>query len=110
MKSGVKLIDCSGNIVATACVIDEGDHYGGTIDLRHSPAMLRTLFDEFEEIVSGQMLSFLDEIQAKISSLGIKVVLDDGMEAFVKDLQVYPSTGDVSFMLAEAPTLERNLS
>jgi hypothetical protein len=49
------------------------------------------------------MFSFLDEIQEKIGSLTIKAVFDDGCEAPVKDLQVFPSTGEVSFKLAEVP-------
>jgi hypothetical protein len=47
------------------------------------------------------MLSFLDEIQEEIGSLPIKVVFDDGYESPVKDLQVFPSTDDVSFKLAD---------
>jgi hypothetical protein len=100
----VKLIDSSRNVLATAQVADEGDHFGGTIDFRSMPASLRSLFDEFEEIVNGQMFSFLDEIQGKIGSLCVKVVFENGHEAPVKDLQVFPSTGEISFRLAEAPS------
>ncbi len=100
----VQLIDPSRNLLAIAQVADEGAYYGGTIDLRSTPANLRALFEEFEEIVNGQMFSFLDEIQEKIGSLSIKVVFDPAHEVDVKDLQVFPSTGDVSFKLAEGPT------
>jgi hypothetical protein len=95
-------MDRSGNVLAIAQVAQEGDGYGGTIDLRCTPGHLRALFDEFEEIVNGQMFSFLDELQEKIASLPIKAVFDNGREAAVKDLQVFPSTGDVSFKLEEA--------
>jgi hypothetical protein len=87
-------------VLATAEVADEVGYYGGTIDLQLTPAHLRALFEEFEEIVNGQMFVFLDEIQKKIGSLPIKVVFDDGCEVCVEDLQVFPSTGDVSFRLA----------
>ena len=100
----VKLIDRSRSVLAVAHVADEGDHYGGTIDLLGTPANLRTLFDEFEEIVNGQMFSFLDEIQEKIASVSVKAVFENGREVEVKDLQVFPSTGDVSFRLAEVPS------
>ena len=99
----VKLIDQSRNVLATARVVNEGDRYGGTIDLRYAPPVLRRPFAEFEEIVNGQMFSFLDEIEEKIGALPIKAVFESGKEVPVKDLQVYPSTGSVSFKLAEVP-------
>jgi hypothetical protein len=88
-------------VLAVAQVVEQADRCEGTIDLRSTPAPLRALFDEFEEIVNGQMFSFLDEIQAKIASLSIRAVFDNDREALVKELQVFPSTGDVSFKLAE---------
>jgi hypothetical protein len=97
----VKLIDPSGKVVATAQVADEGAFYGGTIDLRETPPNLRALFEAFEEIVNGQMFALLDDIQERIGALSLKAVFDSGQEAYVKDLQVFPSTGDVSFKLAE---------
>ncbi|MBX9677979.1 MAG: hypothetical protein K2X38_04385 [Gemmataceae bacterium] len=100
----VRLIDQSRTVLATAQVADEGDHYGGTINLRLTPANLRALFDEFEEIVNGQMFVFLDDIQEKIGALPIKAVFDDESEVYVKDLQVFPSTGDVSFKLVGVPS------
>lgn len=100
----VKLIDHARNVLATAQVAEEEDHYGGTIDLCCTPAGLRALFEEFEETVNGQMFSFLDEIEDKIAALAIRVAFDNGQEAAVKDLQVYPSTGAFSFRLAEAPS------
>src|SRR5262249_11705280 len=92
----------SGNVFAVARVADQGDHYAGAIDLRDLPASLRHLFEEFEEIVNGQLFSYLDAIQERIDALAIRAVFEDGSEVAVNDLQVYPSTGDVSFKLAEA--------
>ncbi len=100
----VRLIDASRTVLATARVADEGEHFGGTVDLRATPPPLRAQFEEFEDIVNGQMFAFLDDIQTKLDALAIKVVFDDGSEAAVKDLQVFPSTGDVSFRLAGAPS------
>jgi hypothetical protein len=97
----VQLIDESRNVLARAEVTDEGEYYGGTIDLACTPPRVRLLFEEFEEIVNGQMFSFLDAIQERVGALAIKVVFDDGCEAQVKDLQVFPSAGEVSFKLAE---------
>lgn len=103
----VKLIDAAGNVWAVAQVAEDGDHFGGGIDLAGVPTDVRSLFDEFEEIVNGQMLSFLDEIQTKIAALPIKAALANGQEMAIKDLQVFPSTGDISFKLAEIPVLSR---
>jgi hypothetical protein len=97
-------------VLATTQVADQGGYFGGTIDLRSTPAHLRALFEEFEEIVNGQMFVFLDEIQAKIGSLPIKAVFDDGFEVYVKDLQVFPSTGDISFRLAGVPSQTARLA
>jgi len=98
----VRLVDPSRTVLAEARVTDEGSYYGGTIDLCWTPPEPRALFDEFEEIVNGQMFAFLDAVQAKIEALHLKVVFDDGREEGIKDLQVFPSTGAVSFRLARA--------
>src|SRR3954453_12477178 len=97
----VKLVDQFRSIVATADVADEGANYGGAIDLTSTPAGVRALFEEFEEIVNGQMFAFLDEVQERIAALRLKAVFDSGRAECIKDLQVFPSTGDVSFKLAE---------
>ena len=106
----VELIDQSGKVVATAQVADEGAYYGGTIDLSRTPASLRALFEEFEEIVNGQMFAFLDDIRERIGSLSIKAAFDTGHEVYMTDLQVFPSTGDVSFKLAEVFTRSASLT
>ena len=99
----VRLIDRSRAVLAVARVADEGGYFGGTIDLRSAPSELRALFEEFEEIVNGQMFVFLDEIQEKLGALAIRAVFEDGSEVNIKDLQVFPSTGDVSFRLGGVP-------
>lgn len=99
----VSLIDAAGNPVAAAQVADEGGYFGGAADLGATPPNLRALFDDFEECVSGQMFSRVDEVQGKIAAFGIRAVFDDGAEVGVKDLQVFPSTGDISFRAATTP-------
>jgi hypothetical protein len=93
----VTIVDRSGNVVATGDVSLEGDHFGGTIDLRTTPPALRALFDDFEECVNGQMFSFLDDIEDKIRGFGLKAIFDSGQEVRVDHVQVFPSTGAVSF-------------
>lgn len=98
-------------MVAVAHVTEQGGHYEGAIDLTQTPPRVRALFEEFEEIVNGQMFSFLDEIEDKIAVLSLKAVLDNnGSEVLVKELQVYPGTGDVSFKLAEVPATSAKLA
>ena len=99
----IKLLDSTGKCWAIATVTDEGSHFGGTVDLHEAPAKLRVLFNEFDECVNGQMFSFLDDIEAKIAAHGIRVQLDDGFEAAIDNLQVFPSTGDISFKLVGSP-------
>lgn len=101
----VKLIDPAGNVLAVADVLDEGAHYGGTIDLQRTPPEIEALFREFDEIVNDQMFSFLDEIEDKIAALGSRAVFPDGRECSLRDLQVYPSTGGVSFKIHDAAKL-----
>jgi hypothetical protein len=96
----VQLVDQSRAVLATAQVANEGEYFGGTIDLQSILASLRALFDEFEEVVNSQMFVFLDAVQERIGSLHIRAVFDDGSEINVRNLQVFPSTGDVSFRLA----------
>jgi hypothetical protein len=101
--TAVRFIDAEGHVLATAQVTDEGTHFGGTVNLDGMPSTMRRVFDDFEEIVNGQMFSFLDEIEAKIRALPLRVLFGDAGEVPVRDLQIYPSTGDVSFKLAKEP-------
>ncbi len=71
--------------------------YEGTVSLETMPADLQSLFKEYEEVVEGQMFSILDGVEAKIEAVDFKVSFADGTEAPVEDLQVFPSTGAVSF-------------
>lgn len=101
-KRKVQLIDPSKNVLAIAQVSDEGTHFGGSVELQRMPADMRAVFNEFEDIVNGQLFSFLDEIEEKIESFRIKIVLDNGQETTIKNLQVFPATGRISFKLAQA--------
>jgi hypothetical protein len=100
----VKIIDEDRNIVATAQVVGRGKQFTGLIDLTPMPNNLRQKFEEYEEIINDQMFSFLDEIEDQINAMLFKVVFDDGREAAVEDLQIYPSTGRISFKLVHEPT------
>ena len=95
----VQSIDQTAAVVATAQVVEKDGRFSGRVDLSPMPANLRQLFDEFEEIVNDQVFSLLDEVEEKIAAHALKVVLADGQPAPCDDLQVYPSTGRISFRL-----------
>ena|SRR5438874_8426997 len=99
----VKIIDPCRNVVATAQVAKQGDRLAGLIDLDLMPASLRQQFEEYEEIVNGQVFSLLDVIEEQIDTLGLRVVFGNGSEAAVEDLQIYPATGRVSFKIVKEP-------
>jgi hypothetical protein len=94
------LIDPNRAVVAVATVADTGEHFSGTIDLSATPPAVRAVFDEYEEIVLGQMFSFLDEVEAKVAALGLRAEREGATAVPIKDLQVYPTSGEVSFKLA----------
>lgn len=100
---GVTFIDPQGRKIATVQVAPGGDGFAGVIDLSSMPAELRGKFERYEEIVSGQMFSLLDAIEAEIESLGLRAVFDEGCPARVGDLQVLPSTRRASFKIVKEP-------
>jgi hypothetical protein len=93
----IYLLDQGNHTVAVLNVTSTGTHYEGTISLEHTPPQIKQIFEEYEEIVEGQIFSVLDGIEEKISLIPFKVSFEDGKEAYVEDLQVFPSTGAVSF-------------
>ena len=106
----VKLLGSDRSVLATAEVADEGLHYGGTVDLRGVPDDLRVLFEELEELVTGQMFSLVDGVQRRIAAIPVFAAFDGVAAVPVEDLQVFPSTGDISFRVrnvtAETPRVE----
>lgn len=99
----VKIIGSHSDVFAIAQVSQRGDVFSGTIDLSSMPMAIRQTFQEFEEIVNGQMFSLLDEVQDRIENLLLRVRFDEGTDVALADLQVYPSTRRVSFKLAASP-------
>ncbi len=91
------LLDSTHGKIAQLIVADTGTQYEGAIDLGTTSPELKKLFEEYEEIVEGQMFSLLDAIEEKIVAFSFKVSFENGTEGDIEDLQVYPSTGAVSF-------------
>lgn len=104
-KAIVRLVDNAERPLAIADVNRRDGYFAGTIDLRATPPELRALFDEFEEVVNKQAFTVADEIQEKLDALSIKAIFEDGSQADLCDLQVFPTAGDISFRLTSAPVL-----
>jgi hypothetical protein len=95
----VTLIDQGRQVVATAQVAEQDGTFIGRINLSSMPAEFRRLFEEYEAIVNTQTFSLLDEIEEQIETFHLKVVFEDGHEAALADVQIYPSTNKVSFQV-----------
>jgi hypothetical protein len=93
----IRIIDPSRRTLATARVAERDGAFAGSIDVGSMPVDVLRRFEEYEEIVSGQMFSLLDQIEEEIGGLALSAVFDDGQEFPVVDLQVYPGAGRVSF-------------
>ncbi len=97
----ISIIDQNANRVAPVDVVLCGDHYEGHISLASTPPHLKQLFEQFEEVVEGQMFSLLDGVIEKIEHARLRVVYEDGTEEEVSDLQVYPSRNHVTFKIRQ---------
>ena len=93
----VTLIDQTQQVVATAQVAEQDGVFAGRIDLSPMPVLLQRLFKEYEEMVNTHLFSLLDEIEEQIETLHLKGVFEDGYEAVLTDVQIYPSIKKISF-------------
>lgn len=99
----IKIIDRNRKVVATGQVVKHEERFTGQIDPHSISTSLRQIFEEYEEIVNGQMFSLLDEIEEQINALQLKVSFNEGDEAATEDLQIYPTTKRISFKLVKDP-------
>ena len=97
----VALIMHERQVVATAHVAEQQGQFIGRIDCSSMPLPLQRLFTEYEEIVSTQVFSLLDEVEDHIAHLQLVGVFEDGHEAALTDVQIYPSTKTVSFQVVQ---------
>lgn len=93
----VQIVDRERKVVATAHVTEQGGYFSGVVNLRSMPAQLRQQFEEYEETVNHQLFSLLDDVEERIGHLLLRVVFEDGYEAELADVQIYPSAKKVSF-------------
>ena len=89
----MSLLDENDCVVATLTMENLGHRYGGTIDLQNTPDDLKQLFNEFEELVSGQMFNLVEEVEDAIDARCSRVQLADGTVVRIHNLQPNPSNG-----------------
>ena len=64
---------------------------------------VKRLFEDFEEAVNFQALSVVDELDTKISALGLHLRAPDGLQRIeIHDVQIW-SDGDVTCKLCDRP-------
>jgi len=98
----VQLIDSHRATSALARIEESGGLYAGAIDLNTLSPEIVGLFREFEDAVNNQLFGDVDRLQDAIEALALHARFDDGSEAAVAGLQIFPSTGEFSFRLASA--------
>lgn len=91
------LVDRLGIVVGRVCVNYSSNLYSGTINLLGVPRDTVVLFEEYEMLVNGQVLTLIDDLDYRIEQMKIVFVSEGNVPIRVLDLQVYPSVGRVSF-------------
>ena len=102
----IQLVDLSDNKVADLDVRLVDGTYRGTINLDATPAEMKALFQEYEELVESQIFNLADKVEQKIAMTDLCSISASGLIQLVTELRVYPSTGRVSFKIWE-PQLDR---
>jgi len=64
-------------------------------------ATIKPLFDEHIELVNNQMFSLVDEVEEKISALGLQLETLDGSRARYKIKDVQIGLGTINFRLTD---------
>src|SRR5688572_24289919 len=96
MGQNVQLLDHTRRVVARA-VVEGNGAYRGVVTLDEMPSSLRRTFEEYESLVNNQIFSLLDPLEDRIAALVLVARFEDGREAQVHDLQIFPSAGTLSF-------------
>lgn len=82
-----RLVDVQGDLIGVVCVTREDGLWSGEIDLNGAAPGIVSLFTRFEELVNGQMLSLVDDIEVAVSRLGARLFVAEGRDGIpVSDL------------------------
>lgn len=81
---------------------DKGIYSGRFVDIVDD--RITEIFVEYENAVNEQWLSKVDSLDKRIKQFRFLAHLDDGSDFTVRDLQIYPSQSELSFV-ADGPSL-----
>lgn len=104
-RESVTIFDGDRIVVAIAEVELVTSGYSGSVNVDRMPQALRLKFENYEEIVNSQTFSLLDRIEEEIGAIPFVAVFEDGCESYIKNLQIFPKSGTVSFTVAEPAVL-----
>ncbi|WP_406700727.1 hypothetical protein V5E97_18205 [Singulisphaera sp. Ch08] len=93
----ITIVDEGRNVVATGLVEFLGDCYSGSVNVDRMSDSFQKMFVEYEDVVNNQTFSILDQIEDRISSIRFSAIFEGGSEFPVKDLQIFPKGGTLSF-------------
>ena len=78
MAFHIRLLDNDQHLLATASVEDTSGCFSGTLCLCEMPALMRHVFEEYEQLANNQVFSLLDEIENRIEAMAIRGQFNDG--------------------------------
>ncbi len=103
----IRILDQARTHVASAVVAAQEGNFTGQVDPGQMPTAFRRLFEEYEAIVNGQTFSLLNAIEDRIAAVPVTVVFSGEHEAAVQDLQIYPTSGRISFKIVRWVSAEK---
>jgi hypothetical protein len=103
MNQEWSMIDIDGREIARIDVTDceEGWHYGA-VKSSKLPSELESALRWYDEVVSKQMLSFLDEASVAVERFRLRIQLPDGRCENVYSFQLSPN-GEATFRTLPVP-------
>ncbi|GEM_PF-5191330 len=97
------LIDAEGNPLAhLEAMADGNDWFVGKVVSEQFPAPLKDALAWYDEVVEGQMLSYLDAAAEAVAQFGLRVRHPDGTSRPVFSLHI-DKQNDVSFRISPVP-------
>lgn len=100
------LADAPGNTLAELLVEEDEGWFTGKIVARDWPDAVGRALAWYDEVVSHQMLSYLDEATSMVEKLGLRVRAADGVLHRVYALHV-SQDGTVAFRMSPVPPPSR---
>ncbi|MFT5522770.1 MAG: hypothetical protein ACI9HK_000714 [Pirellulaceae bacterium] len=103
MNDTYVMIDVDGQEIAQVAIRDiEDGWYHGALVQDSFPVDLKRALEWYDEVVSDQMLAFVDEAVAAVDRFGLQIYLSKGKCEKVHSLNV-SSNGEVAFRITPVP-------